>query len=181
MITANNLKYNIFKQDLFKILVSFLLLSCVGGGLTSYWQNKQSFYQAQIEQQKYEREYATTLFEEISKLMEKQLSDFKMIIIDSALISKCKADYLIWNENNTRLRALTKKYFGESASGSFIFIDSQFKTLFEAIKLGKGVNSDSDLGTKVYSLELEIYKFNEQLIADLLSENVGNSRSETNQ
>lgn len=178
-MATNKVHHNRLWQDLLKIVLSFLLLSVAGGFLTYFWQKEEFIYQTQIEQRNYEREQATTLFEEISKQMARQLSNYKLFLLDSSFKQKCLVDYQDWNENNTRFKALTKKYFGnDPASISFIFISDQFKLLFEESILNEKPETSSNLGTLVNKLELDINGFNEQLIDDLLNGRIGNSKTE---
>ncbi|MBW8330499.1 MAG: hypothetical protein K0M40_00645 [Prolixibacteraceae bacterium] len=172
-------EHNRLGQEIVKIVLSFLLLSVAGSLLTYLWQKEEFIYQTKIEQRNYEREQATILFEEISKQMARQLSNFKLSLLDSSFKQKCQVDYLEWNENNTRFKALTKKYFGnDPASISFMFISDQFKLLFEELILNKKPETNSNLGTLVNKLEMDINGFNEQLIDDLLNGRIGNSKTE---
>jgi hypothetical protein len=172
---TNRILQNKFSQEVFKIVLSFILLTGVGGFLSHLWQKDEYLFQARIEQIKYEKEYATTLFEDISKQMERQLSNYKLFLIDSSVKQKCLIEIQNWNENSTRFRALINKYFGVTASGSFVFIDNQFKKIAYSIK---NDNSESNLETLISNQETNIYNFNEQLISDLLSENIGSTRRE---
>jgi hypothetical protein len=171
-MTTKKILQSRLSQDLLKIFISFILISGGGSILTHLWQKDEFLFQTKIEHQKYEMEYATTLFEDISKQMERQLSNYKLFLVDSSVKQKCQENSHAWNENSTRFRALTKKYFGDSASNSFNYIDGQIKEIADSINEPV---SNSNLGTLINNLESDIYKFNEQLISGLLSENIGSS------
>lgn len=165
--------------DLIKIFVSFLFISVMGGFLSHLWQNREYKNQSLIEQEKYEKETATMLFEEISKQLDRQVSNFQFLINDKSLKQKCKEDYLVWNENKTRLRALAEKYFGVSASKSLTYFSDQLKILYADLVSGSdSVNVSTSIITDLNNLEISIANFNLQLVDDLLQDNVGSSREQ---
>ena len=104
-------KFKDLKHDLIIVFISFVLVTVGGSILTYYWQNKELKNQLQIEQEKYEREAATKLFEEISKQLDRQVSNFQFLINDQFFKQKCKGDYLVWNENKTRLKSYGREIF----------------------------------------------------------------------
>lgn len=163
--------------DLIKIFVTFLFVSVMGGFLSHLWQNTEYKHQLLIEQKKYEKEAATKLFEEISKQLDRQISNFQILINDQSSLQKCKEDYLIWNENKTRLKALAEKYFGASASKSITYFSDQLKTIFtDRVISTESVNASANTLTVLNNLEIEITNFNSQLIDDLLRDNIGSYR-----
>lgn len=170
-------KLNQLWYDLSKILVSFLLISLIGGYLGHFWQNREYKNQALIEQKKYEKESATRLFEEVSKQLDRQVSNFQFLVNDEFFRNKCKEDFLIWNENKTRLRALTEKYFGASASASLAHFADILKKLYVNNFNGTELlEVTPNTLTEINNLEIEIKNFNLQLVDDLLRENIGSSR-----
>ena len=174
------MEQNKFKDlwyDLIKIFVSFLFISVMGGFLSHLWQNREYKNQIQIEQKKYEKEAATKLFEEISKQLDRQISNFQFLINDQSFRQKCKEDYLVWNENKTRLKAMAEKYFGGSASKSLTYFSDQLKTLFiDLVISSDSIKASTSIITDLNNLEIEITNFNSKLVDDLLRDNVGSSR-----
>jgi hypothetical protein len=162
--------------DLLKILISFFLISVIGGGLTYYWQKQSYKFQNRFEQKKYEKEVATKLFEELSRLMDRQICNLQLFIKNQTTLGQCKLDYLQWKENNSRFRALTENYFGKSAANSYLFINDKFNQIFEDLIFNSKTVNTVNLQTFVNELEMDVYKFNSQLIDALLNENIGSSR-----
>lgn len=169
-------KFKNLRYDLLIIIVSFILVTGGGSIITYFWQNKELKNQLLMEQKKFEKDAATKLFEEISKQLDRQVSNFQFLINDQSYKQKCKEDYLTWNENKTRLKALAEKYFGDSASLSITYFSDQFKTLFMDLIIGSASVDSTSLGTNVNKLEIEIFNFNSQLIDALLQENFGSHR-----
>ena len=117
------------------------------------------------------------MFEEISKQLDRQVSNFQFLVNDPSFKQKCKEDYLVWNENKTRLRALAEKYYGISASKSLTIFSSQLKTFFVDLVIDSGsVNVSPNTLTDLNNLEINITNFNTQLVDDLLRDNIGSSR-----
>ena len=170
-------KFKDLKHDLIIVFISFVLVTVGGSILTHYWQNKELKNQLQIEQEKYERESATKLFEEISKQLDRQISNFQFLINDQSFKQKCKEDYLVWNENKTRLKAMAEKYFGGSASKSLTYFSDQLKMLFiDLVISSDSIKASTSIITDLNNLEIEITNFNSKLVDDLLRDNVGSSR-----
>lgn len=171
----NQHKSKDIKHDLIIVITSFILVTVGGSFLTYYWQHKELKNQLQIEQKKYEREAATKVFEEVSKQLDRQISNFQLLLYDQTFKQKCQEDYLDWNENKTRLRALGEKYFGTSASESLTYFDEQLKSIFLENK-DQNIKMSASTNSRLNDLEIKIRNFNLQLVDDLLRENIGSSR-----
>jgi hypothetical protein len=171
----NNDKFDYSKlwPDLIKIVISFILITVVGGGLSYFWQLRSNEFQNNFDQQKTEKETASKVFEDLSKLMDKQICDLQLFLKDLSPISQYQLDYLQWRENNTRFRALLENYYGKSATNSYIFVSDKFNMIFEDLVISSGKEKMVDLQTSVNELEIDIYKFNSQLIDALLNGKVG--------
>jgi hypothetical protein len=110
-------------HDLVLLLVGFVLTSLVGGYLSYRWQTTRAFLEREAEDRRAEKEAATKVFEELSRMMDKRLYRMRRLSdVQNTAVEKSKErwdSYMLvlfeWNENLNRNLALTQRYFGEGA------------------------------------------------------------------
>jgi hypothetical protein len=176
MESKSNIDHSKLKVDLIKIFVSFLLVSIIGGLLSHVWQNREYNHQTEIEQLKFEKEIANKYFEEVSRQLDRQISNFQLLKKDSLYAEKCRKDYLEWDENKTRFKAMAEKYFGDSAAKSISYFNNQFKLFFFVLVVGEDFSDPINISDKLNEVEKEIENFNTQLIDNLLKGDYGNKK-----
>lgn len=162
-----------FWGDLKKSIPSFILVGILGGGLTCGWQILNYKFQNSVAQRNYEKEAATKLFEENSRLLDQMLVDFDIYVVYGKDSASCTSDYKNWKTNITGHKALVEKYYGELLRDSLEKIDAQITYFYEVNLFSKDTMGIIDKQSDLNGLKIPIYKFHCQTIESLLKDSIG--------
>jgi len=182
-------------HQLFLLAVGFILTTILGGILGNYFQNKSWKHQNEIRLINAERDAATRLFDELSRMIDKRYYEmrqlaykltFKQISDVEEQMDKYREILSTWNGSLNRNRALTRRYFGNNIENIFMDeIHREFKEIGILLENDYGLKKrnakliDIELiDGKFEELEREILEFNIQIISDIQNGNVGLFREE---
>ncbi|HZY35629.1 MAG TPA: hypothetical protein VFE53_03210 [Mucilaginibacter sp.] len=178
-----------YKHSIKLELIKFLLIFIAGGAITLYWQHLDHQYLREAEKQdhhfaevaelkKYEKNQATIVFEENSKMLGKVIIDFKLLAEGKTLKNEWQQDYIDWKENLIGIKALVIQYYGEQVANSLDGIDNIASSLFEKYweNAKSGNKADPEALTEVNQLDNYTLQFNMVLIHDILDDRIGSFR-----
>jgi hypothetical protein len=176
-------------HDVVLLLLGFVLTTLVGGVLSRNWQRTDAEIQRAGVDRRLEREAATSVFEELSRMMDKRLYRMRRVQEaspgsnpESARRWQAYQESLFeWNENLNRNLALTQRYFGDRAR---YILESDIQGGFRhlgALLEGRGF-PDSAVNRSQYrqnvadSVNNLIYRFDVALISAIQRGEVGQFR-----
>ena len=112
-------------HDIALLLLGFVFTTLVGGYLSYSWQSRAAVIEREAEQKRYEIKAATSIFENVSKLMDKRLYRMRRVSMgignakDSNELNqrwdRYRETLFEWNESLNRNLAMVQMYFGEDA------------------------------------------------------------------
>jgi hypothetical protein len=190
-------------HDLFLLLVGFFFTSILGATLGYYFQNRSWDFQERARLVASEREAATKVFEEVSRLMDKRI--YRMRQLNWKLSGDNQADTELqmdlyrkilyeWNDSLNRNRAMVQRYFG-SGVGEELFgsenrndppdnIHHSFKTIGKSLESyyserdTNGNEAEKEIDSSLEKLEERVYNINIRMIALIQKGEVGAFRPE---
>lgn len=177
-------------HDLFLLLVGFFFTSIVGAALGSYFQNRSWDYQERARLMTSEREAATKVFEEVSKLMDRRIYRMRQLNwkvrgsrqeTEMQEHMKSYREVLYeWNDSLNRNRALVKRYFGSAIESELTNnTHDKFKQvgrLLESYFAGRDTRDDTmydRIDSGLEELEHSVYNLNLKMITSIQRGEVG--------
>lgn len=175
-------------HDMSLLILGFILTTVVGGILTQRYQENAWRHQHEMNILESERQAATDVFKEISRLMDSRLYRMRRLITgivdgQSPQIMQERWDsyreiLLVWNENLNRNFALTQRYFGDEARRMLEYeIHHKFNQLGLDIekraRQSKGAKSFKEFSTSADEINSLIYKFDVTLIRAIQTGKIG--------
>jgi Putative peptidoglycan binding domain len=173
------------------LLIGFALTTLGGGLLGYYLQNRTWKHQNEAKLRDTEREAATTIFENVSSLMDKRLYRMRQLnwkLTDNASDKDLIEEHMViyrqmlydWNDNLNRNLALTQRYFGmdvrhyleNTIYEEFKRIGSLLESAYVKRKTGT-VSSPINVSGNIDTLRDHIYRLNVRMIALIQSGKVG--------
>jgi hypothetical protein len=178
------------------LLVLGFLLTTVGGGLLGYYfQNRTWKHQHAMTVAEAQRDAATKVFEEISRLMDKRL--YRMRQVQWSLCNTAVPDGVLehhmhayrtvlyeWNDTLNRNLALTESYFGtelrqqleERIYENFRRIGTRLETMYGDRTKQAATASTAGTDSELTALSNEIYTINLRMISRIQSGTLGSGR-----
>lgn len=179
-------------HDVVLLLVGFVLTTLVGGYLAHRWQTTAAAFERQADDRRLEREAATKVFEDLSRIMDKRLYRMRRVhdapqgsTRDSNRWQAYRETLFEWNENLNRNLALTQRYFGDEArytleshiQGGF----RQLGTLLEGGDYPQSIANKSEYRRALAdSVNNIIYRFDVKLITAIQRGEVGQFQPPSN-
>jgi len=190
-------------SDLLPVLVGFLLTTVLGGLLATYLQRQSWSHQFRTQSEAQDRDRATQVFEETSRLLDRRLYRMRRLYWGMTAESGSSAraqvdsrmeDYVAvvyeWNDGINRTLALLERYFGSGARDRFDNeIGAQMRRIGEDLETMWKVRGHQphpadahagqsrDLNTAFNRLADDIYHYNVQLLRAIQERAVGSRRS----
>ena len=170
-------------HDIALLLLGFVFTTLVGGYLSYSWQSRAAVIEREAEQKRNEIESATSIFENVSKLMDKRLYRMRRISMgvgngkDSNEMDqrwdKYRETLFEWNESLNRNLAMIQMYFGE---GARYFLENNIQSGF--ISYGRMLENSKNNAYKerllaADTLNNKIYNFDLSLIDKIQKGKVG--------
>lgn len=183
MIDTNNAKLFGRYHDIALLLLGFVFTTLVGGYLSNSWQSRAAEIEREAEQKRYEIKAATSIFENVSKLMDKRL--YRMRRVSMGIGNEKNSNELNqrwdiyrealfeWNESLNRNLAMVQMYFGEDAR---LFLEKDIQLGF--ISYGRMLENSKNNGykdrlQKADDLNNKIYNFDLWLIGKIQKGQIG--------
>lgn len=177
-------------HDLFLLLVGFFFTSIVGAALGSYFQNRSWDYQERARLMSSEREAATKVFEEVSKLMDKRIYRMRQLnwkVRDSGQEAAMQEQMNLyrevlyeWNDSLNRNRALVKRYFGSAVENDLTnATHDKFKQVgrsLESYFAGRETRNDAmyeRIDSGLEEIEHNVYNLNLKMITSIQKGEIG--------
>ncbi|MCL1068900.1 hypothetical protein L2735_19250 [Shewanella olleyana] len=176
------------KHEKTLLVLSFVLITLLGGGLTSYYGHLQNKWS--ISEQR--RTEATLLYKEISMLMDTRLYKWRKVgwatedKKDSEFIWSLYADYAKvlndWNNSLNKNRALLCRYFGPELGAvfereirpGFNELQAIFRERLKTSSAKKTTEiASSEIVSKAKNLNVAIYRFNNKAAEIIRSGDIG--------
>jgi hypothetical protein len=175
-------------EALIPVVVGFVLTTVVGGFLGSVFQRRSWNHQHSVQVMEQERERATQVFEELSRLMDKRLYRLRLLYWSlpaepvaggrTALSESRMDDYrqvlCEWNDGINRYLALLQRYFGESVRRKLDNeVGSSFVELGRKVEqLWKANEKSIDLDGRLKALSSQVYGFNIEMIRTIQAKSI---------
>jgi hypothetical protein len=171
-------------KELIPVAAGFLLTTVLGGLLGFFFQQRTWAHQHRVQTQDRERERATLVFEEVSRLLDKRLYRLRLLYwsltadtdVRSEQSEARMEDYrqvlYEWNDSINRNLALIQQYFGIAIrgrldyqiGGTFVELGHAVEAMWRRFDSGTGAESSelisdarlTELGAQIYAYNLDM-------------------------
>ena len=180
---------------LVSVVVGFLLTSVLGGALGLIFQERSWRHQHDIQLRDLERDRASQVFEEVSRLLDKRLYRLEQVYwhLQDDLRDVKMDDYreilYEWNDGINRILALTLQYFGNEMrhrldyqiGHEFVDLGRGVERLWKTPSMSTDSSSSTLISTRLRTLHELVYTFNLDMLRPLQAGSVGLFTSTTDQ